>query len=173
MRNIKCILFFLTIFGTWNLQAQDQTMERLAAERFNHFNVVFYSFLNNIYFLEEDANEVFSTDQMIDFTTHYYGDLKSFENKMNEMQSAFERISNGKAAVVTVQVCRESLQDLFALGLLEKPKGQPCQKTYQQEYYNCVMEHIVCSKGELSERLSALYDCTFSRTQDLHDCLDK
>lgn len=147
-------------------------MERLAAERFNHFNVVFYSFLNNISYLEEDANVVFSNDELDEFTAYYYGDIQSFETKVKEMQTAFESMNREKAAVVTVQVCKESIQDLYTLGLLEKPKGQPCQKVYQQEYYGCIMEHIICSNGELVERMSALYDCTFSRTQDLHDCLD-
>lgn len=171
---MKILVYFLFLgsflVNTTQLTAQTSKWQ-LAAEKFNHFNIVLYNYMNANNFLATDNPVSWDAARVKEFASYYYGDTQGLKQKVQELYTAMYALVSDKGLAATPELYKEALSQLYAMGLLDAPRGLPCHKALQQGYFDSLCDHLNVLNTQLELGLTKIHEASLANMKAFETCV--
>jgi hypothetical protein len=161
------LIFSISIGSVW---AQDNQW-KTAAERFNHFNIVLYNYMNANDFLDETKQMAWDNRRVDDFASYYFGDAQGLKKYVQDFHSSMYNLVREKGLAPTPELYRNALEQLYAMNLLEAPRGMPCHKAQQTAYFNSLVENLNLLNTQLEVALKNIHTASLEARKNFTDCV--
>jgi hypothetical protein len=161
-------LIFSIIIG--NANAQDNQW-RTAAERFNHFNIVLYNYMNANDFLDESKQMAWDNRRVDDFASYYFVDAQGLKKYIQDFYSSMYALVRDKGLAPTPELYRNALEQMYTMNLLDAPRGMPCHKAQQTAYFNSILENLNLLNTQLEVAFKNIHSSSLEARKNFTDCV--
>jgi len=167
---ILVVTSLLISFVVGSIQGQESQW-KIAAERFNHFNIVLYNYMNANDFLDETKQMTWDNKRVADFASYYFGDNQGLKKYVQDFHSSMYALVRDKGLAPTPELYRNALEQMYTMGLLDAPRGMPCQKAQQTAYFNSLLENLNMLNTQLEVGLQNIHVNALDARKNFADCL--
>jgi hypothetical protein len=171
MMHIRLVLFsiILSMSVPFSIQAQASANEA-DSEIFNHFSVVFFSYVTLNEFLKPEKSKHWTADHTESFAEYYFGSKENFQTAMTSMFHFFDSYPTAGPKKPAREHYADVLAHLIAQGKISEPKGTACAISYQSNYFGCILSNLHALSENTDSGLEALKQCAKIATTDFNKC---